>query len=359
MRRVVVDPSADVRADIAKTVAQAFALETLADSEKQQAAELFAALARDVEIGVREALAEHLKHCSFLPSSLARTLAQDVESVALPVIRYSEVLSEEDLLEIIAAGHTNKQITVAERDNLSTTLTDALIDTDHAEVVKTVVGNASADISELGFHKVVTNFAEDDEIHAKLVERPKLPVNVTERLIGLVSDELKQNLMTRHELPEAMADEVTRLGHERSLVRVLLRDSRVGAIEDLVDRLRAKGSLTPTLMLRALCEGDVHFFELAMAGAADLPLEKARALLTDKGSLGLRTIYPRAGLPDTLFAAFRTVINIVYHEATSEVGGEQITRRIVNGLVDAYDDTCPTDIEHLLSILSYRTGKAA
>ena len=310
-------------------------------------------------VGVREALAEHLKHCSFLPSALARTLAQDVESVSLPVIRYSEVLSEADLLEIIAAGQTNKQITIAERDNLSTTLTDALIDTEHAAVVKTVVGNASADISEQGFQKVITTFAEDGEIHAKLVERPKLPVNVTERLIGLVSEELRQNLITHHELPPTMAEEIARLGHERSLVRVLLRDSRVGAIEDLVDRLRAKGKLTPTLMLRALCEGDVHFFELAMARATDLPLEKARALLADKGSLGFRTIYPRAGLPDMLFAAFRVVINIVYHETSGEAGGEEITRRIVNGLVGAYDDTCPTDIEHLLSILSYRTGKAA
>jgi len=51
MRRVVVDPSADVRADIAKTVAEAFALNTLAESEKKLAVELFAAMVCDVEIG--------------------------------------------------------------------------------------------------------------------------------------------------------------------------------------------------------------------------------------------------------------------------------------------------------------------
>jgi len=289
----------------------------------------------------------------------ARTLAQDVESVALPIIRFSEVLSEADLLEIIASGQTNKQITIAQRDHLSTTLTDALIDTDHQVVVQTVVENTSADISEQGFQKVIAKHAEDGNIQALLVARPKLPAKIVERLIGLVSDELKQNLITRHQLPPEMAGELARMGQERSLVRMLLRDSRVGAIEELVDRLRAKGNLTPTLMLRALCEGDVHFFEVALARVANISPEKTKALLGDKGDLGLHTLYRRADMPELLFAAFRVVVNIVYDPKNSATEREEVTRLIVNGLVNAYDDTCPTDIEHLLSILSYRTGKAA
>ena len=128
-------------------MAAEFSKGKLTDEERRIAVEILEVLARDVERLVREALSEHLKRCPFLPAGIARTLANDIESVALPIIRYSCVLSDEDLVSIVRAGSSAKQIATAKRETVSAGVADALVDLGNEEVVGTLLGNLGAELS--------------------------------------------------------------------------------------------------------------------------------------------------------------------------------------------------------------------
>ena len=62
---------------------------------------------------------------------------------------------------------------------------------------------------------------------------------------------------------------------------------------DFVEQLYNNGRLTETLIFRALCLGDVIFFEAALAKLADIPIRNAYQLIQDRGYLGLNAIYEK------------------------------------------------------------------
>src|SRR6185312_4606835 len=108
----------------------------------------------------------------------------------------------------------------------------------------------------------------------------------------------------------------------------------------LAHHLCQNGRLTASLMLRALCHGDLCFFDAAMAALAGIPVASARLLLYDRGPGGLRGIYHSAGLPAELFRAFRAAVSAVL-DGELRAGRAGFGARLVERLVPLYDDLAP------------------
>ena len=206
-------------------------------------------------------------------------MANDVETVALPLIQYSGVLGEADLIAIIDSGSVDKQIAVAKRKKVSETVSDALVDAGNAKVVGALLANHGADIAERSYGKVLDRFPGDVRIQELMIERPTLSLATTERLIACVSIELRERVLARQDFSGELADELIRHGQEGALTRSVAADRRDHEVEGLIKRLKGKGDLTPTLVLRALCEGDLNLFEAAIAAMADMSVDNARTFL--------------------------------------------------------------------------------
>src|SRR3546814_13734751 len=101
----------------------------MTDAERRLAEDIFRKLAADAELLVREALSANLKTTADLPHDLALALARDVDSVSLPMLKYSEVLTDDDLISIVrgkdAAAH---QVPFPQPPTVSTAVAPALID---------------------------------------------------------------------------------------------------------------------------------------------------------------------------------------------------------------------------------------
>src|SRR6185369_5445361 len=96
--------------------------------ERALAVEIFRIMVQDAELRVRLTLSEQLKQCADLPRDVARTLANDVEQVAMPVLEFSTVLTDADLIEIIDSLSRAKQRAIARRQAVSTAVSAALVD---------------------------------------------------------------------------------------------------------------------------------------------------------------------------------------------------------------------------------------
>jgi uncharacterized protein (DUF2336 family) len=101
VRRLLDEPSAANRQDAALKVASAYSAEELSDDERNIAEDIIRFMTQDAEVRVRAALAENLKEYSALSHDIAKKLASDVDTVALPIIQFSDVLTDDDLLEIV------------------------------------------------------------------------------------------------------------------------------------------------------------------------------------------------------------------------------------------------------------------
>src|SRR5579885_3242050 len=349
-------PSAAVRADIAVAVAADLATAALTPSEARIAEQILAALAHDLERRVRQALAEHVKDSPFLPREIAFALAQDIEDeVALPVIQHSPLLGDAELIRMVRAGSEARRVAVARRSSVALGVAEALVETGDPAVVGALLGNAAAEISELSLLKIARSFRGNEAIENLLVERPSLPLTVCELLIAQLSHVLRDRLVVKHRIPDHLAAHA----RERVLAQLVAEDGRGGgAAEALARHLHGRQRLTASLVLRALCLGDLSFFDAAMAALAGLPLANARSLLYERGLGGLRALYQRAGLPVRLFPAFRIGVGAVL-EGRLRLGRAGYTQHILDRLVLAYDDIGPASLEPVLAQLARRGAPSA
>ncbi len=352
--KLLADPSGENRAETAAKIAADFGEGTLTEAERKMAQEIFRIMVNDAEVRVREALAHNLKENPAVPRDVAVTLAKDVDSVALPVLQFSEVLSDEDLIEIVRSQGAAKQVAIASRSKVSEEVSSALVETENEKVVTTLVANIGAEISEKSLHKVVENFGDTEAVQDAMVHRPKLPVTVAERLVTLVSEHLKEELAKRHELSSSLATDLILQSRERATI-TLSGESDDDDVGRLIRQLRENGRLTPSIVLRALCMGDLNFFETAICELAEVPLVNGRQLIHDSGQLGLKALYEKTGLPEAHFPAVRAAIDVARETDYDgrENDRERYSRRMLERILTQYGDLGvefdSDDLEYLLA----------
>ncbi len=336
---LLANPSAHVRSDTAKKVSEQYKTQTLSQTEKKIAEDIFRLITNDVEIQVRADLSDSLKNCSFLPHDIVDKIIKDVATVAMPMIQYSDVLTERDLIDIVKSHDEDKQIAVANRENVSPRVAEVLIEDASEAPVIILISNYGARISEYGYDKLLERFQNNENIHRPLLMRPKVPVYVLEKLITHVSDELKRQLLTRRDLPAQLITTLVSQTREKAILS-LSEASTEEDVRTLVIHLNGVDRLTPNLILRSVCVGDVKFFEYAMAIKAGIPIRNARILIYDSGTLGLERLYEEAGLPPELYPAVRLAVKTFREmlEETEDGYRDHFGRRMVERLLMLFDD---------------------
>jgi len=354
VERLLADPSAAVRADTAAKVAHEFTQGALNERERMVAEDVFRLFVRDVEVKVRESLANAVKECAQLPNDIAVALARDVDQVALPMLSSSTVLSDEDLIEIIKEASGQKQQAIASRENVSASVSDALIERGDESVVRTLVSNHGADIAEDSLNRIIDQFGNREALHKPLAERPALPIGIAERLVSMVSDKLQDHIMRNHPLRPALVTDLVIASRERTTVGLLDQDTGEEDVMDLVRQLYQNGRLTSSIILRAICMGDLRFGEAALATMANVPLVNAQTLIHDSGNLGLKAIYDKARMPKELYTAFRVAIDVVREMEYDgrENDRERFRQRAIERILTRYEDVDQEDLDYLLNKLT-------
>jgi len=107
-------------------------------------------------------------------------------------------------------------------------------------------------------------------------------------------------------------------------------------------------------MLRALCMGDIDFFEAALAERIGISVVNARPVIHDSGPLGLKAAFQRAKLPDIYFPAARAAIDVAREMEFDggENDRERYSRRMIERILTQYGDLGvdfeSEDLEYLL-----------
>src|SRR3546814_11465000 len=143
-----------------------------------------------------------------------------------------------------------------------------------------------------------------------------------------MSKKLQGYLVSKHDLPADAAANLILQTRERATVSLLSRGASGADLEELVFQIHVNGRLTPTLIIRALCVGDMAFFEAAMARLGNVQLKNAKKLIHEGGDLGLRSLYEKAKMPERLFRSVRAAVQILGEEAYA--GGSTARARLVS-----------------------------
>jgi uncharacterized protein (DUF2336 family) len=353
IRTLIKGPTEESRAHAAHKICRCIEDAQLSAEDRAHAEGILAIMAQDTAVLVRRALAVALKNSPKLPHEIALKLARDVESIALPIILNSPMLTDADLVEIVRTCPPAKQVAVASRETLSNVVTLAIAAHAAPEAVQRAVANDNAMFDQAGLERVLDRFAGVSSITSAMVHRRELPLAITEKLVSLVAGEAFDYLVNNHELPPQIAIDIAMGARERVTIDIVEQAVRQRDIARFVQQLNLNGRLSPSLLMRGLCMGHVEFVEHAMAELAGVAHERMWLMIHDSGPLGLKAAFERSGLPPRLFPSFRAALE-VYHSIEREGGAEDrvtFRKRMLERTLTLFQSIPKDDLDYLLEKL--------
>ncbi len=351
-------PNAENKAVTARKVSALYESGDITGRALDLAEDIFRILVKDIEIKVRESLAESLKNCTKLPKDIVKELINDVDSVSLPFIKYYVDLSEEDILSIIDSQNLNKQKAVAMRANLSEDISHYIAERCPEDVVGILVSNETANIKERTFDIIISRFPQSQHIKKNMVYRSELPVSIIEKIIHSLSDELLRHLVLTHNLPNDVACDIVEQVKEKTTLKISEEYSSDKKIEELIHELYTSNRLTASLVVRAICMGDIRFFEYALVYLSNTPIFEVRKILfSNNMDFMVRNLLRKAYIPKSMFPAVFSALKVIkdIRFDCKKNDRKSFSHKVIERILSygaAGDDLSEDDVKYLISKIS-------
>ena len=296
-RLLVDDVDDEVRCELARKIARL--APSLGPGAKDQVykltVEILDTLAHDELPRVRQIVSEEIKRSDSIPRGIVEYLARDVELVvSAPVLQYSPLLNDRELLEIIDSDPVQGALAaISQRERVPPPVADAIAGRGDESAIAALLANPSAQIREETLDSLLDRAPEAPSWHKPLVERPELSLNLVRRIAKFVALALLRVLDDRNDLPEEAAAEV-----RQAVARRIDQEGVNGGTDAglAAERAFAEGRIDDELVQASIIKGDHDFVTKALALKAGLPAEVAARVIAMQGVKSITALVWKAGL---------------------------------------------------------------
>lgn len=337
------DTTATGRTRLAQAVSHFFEEQHLSHSEQRLASDILLNLVRQAEIDLRQALAERLAVQMTVPHELIVFLANDEESVAAPVLLHSPLLSDIDLMYIIASKSSHAQL-IARRQSISPMVADKLIDTRDPAVIMSLVDNQRVHLQKGSMQKLVKAALVSEELQAPLLRRPEIDADLAVELYMIVSNALRGELTARynvqaHLVEQAVESLIQELSNEAQGVRMTTPEMIV-----LARRLNERGNITTELLIRTLRRGQMGFFMALFSVRLSVPPEAVRVMIQKDEGKAFVVACKAVGMLKSEFASIFLLSRGI------RTGDKIVDQRELAMALKHYDALKDHDVERILAL---------
>lgn len=347
------------RADATRALARAWLVSDLSEDDSAAAEGALLMLLDDPSPLVRQAMAEVFAWSENAPAAIVRALSCDQPNVALPILEFSPLLVDADLVDTVATGSGDVQCAIARRMQLPVSVCAAIAEVGSAAAVLELIENPQAGILPLSLNRIAERFGHLAAVREALLAFEDLPSPTRLLLVGKLSETLAQFVTARAWLTADRADRVVAEACERSTVNIAAQ-SYGDDMRNLLRHLRTVGQLTPGLILRALLSGNLELFVDALVELSELPAARVHALVQERRGSGLNALLQRSGLPASTYPAFRAAL-----EARDEMGfaasiggAARLRRRMVERVLTACEANAEVTEPLLILLRRFATESA-
>lgn len=333
------DDCDDIRCVVATKIGRLFPeiSETERKVMRRAVLDVLEALAADETERIRELVSNTLKDASDVPQHVVRQLANDpLLTVCGPVLENSPVLTDEDLLEIIASKPVQGALSaISRRASVAHTVSHAIATSDDNEAIAELLANPSAQIREETLDALIDQAPTVTAWHAPLVKRPALSTDAAQRIAGFVAQSLLDTLRARSDLGKSTLDAIEDAIQARLAMEHIaagnrwLQDAQApsGSTEreddaqDRAAKMKRSGNLGEKAIRDATATGDRAFVVAALSLSADVSRSVVERIVSMRSSKGIVSLCWKAGLSMTLATRLQTTIcSIPPNSALKQVG---------------------------------------
>jgi uncharacterized protein (DUF2336 family) len=276
------DNDEDVRAELAAKIARL--MPGLSERESSHVfaltVETLECLARDAAVRVRAILAEEIKELDCVPQRVALALARDLHAVvAAPILQYSPLLSDADLIEIIACGQVREALSaIAGRKSLGPDVSDVLVQSLDVSAVARLLANPDARIRKETMSRIVEQAEEISDWQMPLALRADLSARAVRRIGALVGASILERLAQRNDLSETTRTFLNRELRAR-LAETSGHEPDAQSPADAVAAAKAENRLDSLFVEQAAQAGQRETVILALASLARVSDQTIKKIL--------------------------------------------------------------------------------
>ena len=310
LAQLAANPQGTTREEIFLAVASLYRVQGtyLNARERDLMRDILRMLAGDVEMAIRISLAERLCGDTTAPHDLIMLLADDRIEVARPLILNSPILTEADMLDLIARYGEAHHEAVAARPYIGEPISEALSQSNAEPVLTTLARNVTAKISSHVFETLVEKSKQIANLQDSLVRRVDLPPVLATKMTEFVSDALKTYIVQNYKVMPAKLERALDQATEVLQNEPAPPKAQPGeSAQKLIDKLAASGQLKAGFLMRVLHQGQIDIFDLAFAKLLGLPLAEHRRKFYEIGARPVALACRAVGIDRCVFA---TVFNL-------------------------------------------------
>ncbi|HOV03324.1 MAG TPA: DUF2336 domain-containing protein [Kaistiaceae bacterium] len=309
------DEDVVVRAEVARKAARRAAdpPERVSEKLRTAALQILTRLIADQEARVRQVIAEEVKASAHVPKEFVTRLARDESvDVSAPVLEYSPLLTDEDLISIITDYiHSPALKAVAKRRPVSPSVAEKLVDVLDIDAISELLRNPDAQIREAALERIIETAHLVEELHEPLVGRESLSARAIRRICAFVSDNLLKQLADRADLDEESRSIVAQNVIERLESENATISDEAAILSEIRDELMVRhkmGRLNDAYIAEAARNGKHTVVAVALdllSGAGQIAVRRA---IAKRDANGIVALCWKAGLTMPLARLLQEVV---------------------------------------------------
>ena len=322
---------------LAAQLAQFLAAEDTSAADCSAVVPVVMKLTVDPEASVRRCLADGLSHVANLNADILYSIIADEDDIALPFLGATPALGHWHMLAVLKVGDAPRQARVAARTDLTPEALAHIISKGALEACLEIFDNPVVVLSEADYQMLYGRFGQSGEIVERLLARTDLPLDIRIVQTKRTANRMHQLMAERGWVPANDASELVADAEEIATLRLLVEASGPELVR-AVAFLVSKSMLTPSLIIRAACLGEMHVVERSLAHLGGLPVTRTRELMAGRGIGGFKSLHAKSGLPQSCFGILQAACEVAREEAEEGITLDQqgFGRRLIEALMTRY-----------------------
>ncbi|CAN5136911.1 DUF2336 domain-containing protein [soil metagenome] len=306
------EPSSERRREVLRQVTDLFM--AMPEGGRTRGAEAFGGvmnlLCADMEVAVREELAQRLAPVPEAPIGVLRRLAMQEIGVAGPVLAKSLSLSEDDLLGVVRTQGQAHLRVVSGRSALTEGVSDVIVERGDDATLGVLLKNQDAPLSRRSAEAVVDRAMTNPDLHEAVVERRTLPPDLLNEMYFTVESRLRNRIAARNaDIDPAALEAALAAGRKRMAVVDGLLPPDYADAEIFVRGLAASGAILSHTLPGMLRKNERTRFLIALAELSEVEFPVAARIVDNRQLDALAILCKAADFDRSLFMTLAVLID--------------------------------------------------
>ncbi len=264
--------------------------------ERDQVVPILMKLAIDVDRNVRVALVDEMTAVENVHQDLIFAVIADEDAIAVPFLARTPGLNSWHMQAILRIGDEARQKTVAMRPDISPDAVAFVVRAGSAVAAAALLNNRHVTLTPSDLHQIYTRLGQSGDVVDRLLTRPDLPLDIRITQAKRAAVRMRQMMAERGWMPANDASDLVADAEEGAVLQVL-KQASVAERSFGMQFLATQNMLTPSLIVRAACLGDIDVVASALGHLSGRQAERVKGLILAKGAGGVKSLLNRSMLP--------------------------------------------------------------